>query len=69
MGNTFTVRLPENLARWLQEAAATAGGSQGSIIRQELEKARGQTRKPFLSLAGRIAGAPDLSSRKGFSKK
>lgn len=69
MSNTITVRLTEDLAKWLEDAAAQAGVSQGSIIRAELEKARSRQERPFLRLAGRMAGAADLPLRKGFSKK
>jgi predicted DNA-binding protein len=69
MRNTITVRLPEELAEWLETAAARTGVSQGKIIREQLEKARDKEERPFLRLAGKIAGPADLSSRKGFSKK
>jgi hypothetical protein len=69
MRNTITVRLPEDLAEWLQMTAQTTGASQGSIIREQLERARGKEQRPFLRLAGKIAGPAGLSSRKGFSKK
>jgi hypothetical protein len=63
------VRLPDDLADWLSETAVKAGVSQGRIIREQLEKARVAEERPFLRLAGRISGPPDLSTRKGFSKK
>ena len=69
MGNTITVRLPEDLAEWLETAAEKAGVSQGAIIRDQLEKARSQEDRPFLRLAGRVSKDPGLSLRKGFSKK
>jgi hypothetical protein len=69
MGNTFTVRLPEDLAAWLDEAARKSGVSRGGIIRRELEKARQSPKQPFLRLAGTIDGPSDLSTRKGFSRK
>jgi ribbon-helix-helix CopG family protein len=69
MGNTFTIRLPEDLAAWLEEAARKSGLSRGRIVRMELERARKVSKQPFLRLAGAVNGAPDLSSRKGFSKK
>ena len=69
MGNTFTVRLPEDLAEWLDEAARKSGVSRGRIVRLELERARTQSKRPFMRLAGAVAGPADLSSRKGFSKK
>ncbi|MBX3748389.1 MAG: hypothetical protein KF833_24040 [Verrucomicrobiae bacterium] len=69
MGHTFTVRLPEHLARWLEETAATAGISQGRLIREQLEKAMaGGRERSFMRLAGTHQGAADLSSRKGFTR-
>jgi predicted DNA-binding protein len=69
MGNTISVRLPDDLAEWLTSTAARTGVSQGKIIRQQLEKARDLEDRPFLHLAGKIAGPADLSSRKGFARK
>ncbi|MCZ2148889.1 MAG: ribbon-helix-helix domain-containing protein [Bryobacterales bacterium] len=69
MRNTITVRLPEDLAEWLESTAAKTGVSQSRIIRDQLEKARKVEDRPFLRLAGRVAGPADLSTRKGFSKK
>jgi predicted transcriptional regulator len=69
MGNTITVRLPEDLAEWLEQTARKTGLPRGRIIRDELEKARKSETRPFLRLAGVIAGPKDLSKRKGFSKK
>lgn len=69
MRNTITVRLPDELAEWLEDTATQSGVSQGRIIREQLEKARSQEAQPFLRLAGKVSGAADLSMRKGFSKK
>ena len=69
MRNAITVRLPEDLAEWLETMAARTGVSQGRIIREQLEKARETGERPFMRLAGRVAGPSDLSSRKGFSQK
>ena len=69
MSNTISVRLPEDLAEWLETTAARTGVSQGSIIRQQLEKARELDDRPFLRLAGRVSGDRRLSQRKGFSKQ
>jgi hypothetical protein len=67
MSNTLTVRLPQDLAEWLDQAARTSGVSRGAIVRMELEKARRSPEQPILRLAGAITGPPDLSTRKGFS--
>lgn len=69
MRNTLTVRLPEDLAEWLDNTAQKTGVSQGKIIRDQLEKARTGEERPFLRLAGKVSGPADLSSRKGFSRK
>ncbi|MBV9227351.1 MAG: CopG family transcriptional regulator [Acidobacteriaceae bacterium] len=69
MGNTITVRLPDDLAEWLNNTATKLGVSQGKIIRDQLEKARKTEDRPFMRLAGKVSAAPDLSMRKGFSAK
>jgi predicted DNA-binding protein len=69
MRNTISVRLPEHFAEWLERTAERTGRSQGGIIREQLEKARGEEERPFMRLAGSVAGPARLSSRKGFSKK
>jgi len=69
MGNTITVRLPEDLAEWLELAARKTGGPKGRLVREELERARNSAQRPFLRWAGAIAGPGDLSMRKGFSRK
>jgi predicted transcriptional regulator len=68
MSNTTTVRLPEDLANWLNETATKTGVARGRIIREQLEKARGAEGRPFMRLAGAVAGPRDLSRRKGFSR-
>src|ERR1017187_7469401 len=69
MSNTLTVRLPEDLAEWLEQAARTSGLSRGGIVRMELERARKSPKRPFLRMAGAVDGPADLSMRKGFSRK
>jgi predicted transcriptional regulator len=69
MGNTLTVRLPGDLAEWLASTAAKAGVPKSSIVRQQIENARAVQEKPFMRLAGVVAGPVDLSARKGFSRK
>ncbi|MCC7154828.1 MAG: hypothetical protein IT161_09665 [Bryobacterales bacterium] len=68
MRNTITVRLPDDLAEWLDTASKTAGVPRGRIVRDQLQLARKREKQPFLRLAGSIDGPRDLSSRKGFSK-
>jgi hypothetical protein len=69
MSNAITVRLPEDLAEWLETAARKAGIPKGRIVRQELERARNAAKRPFLRWSGAVAGPSDLSMRKGFSRK
>jgi hypothetical protein len=69
MSNTITVRLPGDLAQWLAKTARETGVPRGRIIREELERARKSERRPFLRLAGAVAGPKTLSTRKGFSRK
>jgi hypothetical protein len=69
MGNTISVRLPDDLAQWLDETSRKSGLPKGKLIRQELERARAAEGKPFLRLAGTVSGPRDLSCRKGFSRK
>jgi hypothetical protein len=69
MSNTITVRLPEDLAKWLELAARKTGLPKGRIVREELERARNSGKRPFLHLAGTVARPRDLSMRKGFSRK
>lgn len=69
MGNTITVRLPEDLADWLRSIARRRGVSQSRVVRDHLEKARGtQPEQPFMRLVGAIRDLPsDLSQRKGYA--
>ncbi len=69
MSNTLTVRLPADLAEWLDSVARKSGVSRGRIIRMELERARSSSKQPFLRLAGAVEGPSTLSLRKGFSLK
>jgi len=69
MRNTITVRLPEDLAEWLDAASRKTGVPRGRIIREQLELARRREKQPFLRLAGSVEGPRDLSTRKGFSRK
>jgi predicted transcriptional regulator len=69
MSHTITVRLTEDLAAWLSETAQKTGMPAGRIVRQQLEKAKEESGgQRFLRRAGEIAGPPNLSRRKGFSR-
>ena len=70
MSDTFSVRLPEDLAAWLRETSRKTGVPAGRIIREQLEKLKAeQGSQRFLRHAGKISGPADLSSRKGFSRQ
>jgi hypothetical protein len=69
MSTTLSVRLPEALARWVEENAKATGRSQGSLVKEALERVRQtEASKPFLRLAGSVDGPRNLSRRKGFSR-
>lgn len=68
MSNKITVRLPEDLAEWLDSASRKAGVPRGRIVRDQLQLARKQEKRPFMRLAGSVEGPRDLSTRKGFTK-
>jgi Ribbon-helix-helix domain len=70
MSHTLTIRLTEELLAWLKQMSQRTGLPVGRIIRQQLESAKAaKGNQRFLSLAGQINGPPDLSSRKGFSRR
>ena len=70
MSHTLTIRLTEELLSWLKEMSRKTGLPVGRIIRQQLESARCEKRdRRFLRHAGKINGPPDLSLRKGFSRR
>ncbi len=67
MSKTLTIRLPEDLNRWLDEQSQASGLPKGRIVKEQLERLRtAKARQPFLDLAGSMEGDPDLSRRKGF---
>jgi hypothetical protein len=70
MSNTLTIRLPEETIAWLKETSRVTGISVGRLIREQLESAKAQAGKQrFMRHAGTMSGPPDLSSRKGYSRK
>jgi predicted transcriptional regulator len=69
MSNTLTIRLPDDLAKWLEETSRKSGIPRGRIVKMELERAQKDNKRPFMRHAGVIDGPPDLSSRKGFARK
>ncbi len=69
MRKTLSIRMPTELAEWIEETSRKTGKSAGRVVREHLERARHENgRKRFLGLAGKIAGPSNLSSRKGFSR-
>jgi len=70
MEDTVTVRITSDLAAWLKSTARKTGVPVSRLIRDQLERAKRETGdKPFLRYVGVMTGPPDLSSRKGYSKK
>jgi len=69
MSHTITVRLPKELAIWLEQVVAKTGVPQGEIVRDQLERAKaGSPRRSFMRLADSVRGWRDLSTRKGFAR-
>jgi hypothetical protein len=70
MDRTLTIRLTEELSVWLKSSSRKTGVPVGRLVREQLERARREAgTRPFMRYSGSIDGPPDLSSRKGFSKK
>lgn len=70
MSHTLTIRITDELRKWLEETSRRTQIPVGRIIREQLETAKAQAGKqPFLRHAGAIeGGAKNVSSRKGFSR-
>ena len=69
MSNTITIRLPEQLDRWLKQEARRTGLPKSRIVRDHLDASRiRKARQPFLDLAGSIEGQPGLSRKRGFER-
>lgn len=70
MTHTITIRLTDELERWLGKISRETGISKSEIVREQLERARTDKKRPrFMRLAGSMTGAPSLSTRKGYSRK
>lgn len=71
MGNTLTVRLPEGLLKRLREKSRRTGLPMGQVVRQSLEATlESQPNETWRKYVGILKdGPPDLSSRKGYSRK
>jgi predicted DNA-binding protein len=68
MGNTLTIRLPEDLQRRLRERARRTGLPVGRIVCDSLEKTLDKDEPAWMKYAGTLSGPRDLSSRKGYSR-
>jgi predicted DNA-binding protein len=71
MGNTLTIRLPNELLDRLRQVARRTGLPVGRLVRQSLEKTLApDVEQPWKKFVGILKDGPsDLSSRKGFSRK
>ena len=72
MGNTLSVRLPSDLLERVRKVARKSGLPVGRIVRESLEStlSRQDEDLPWRKYAGVIKGGPpDVSSRKGFSRR
>ena len=71
MSNTLTIRLPEELLERLREKSRRTGLPVGRVVRQSLETTlEPDGNQAWRKYAGILKdGAPDLSSRKGYSRK
>jgi len=75
MSNTLTIRLPEELLEQLRERARRTGLPMGKLVRQALETTLAEDRPARRNQAWRKyvgiikGGPPDVSTRKGFSRR
>jgi predicted DNA-binding protein len=72
MSNTLTIRLPEELLERLKEKSRITGLPAGRLVRLSLEATLSEKKdkQPWMKYAGILKdGPPDLSSRKGYSRK
>ena len=70
MTHAITIRLTEELERWLGKVSRETGIPKSEIVREQLEKARTDKKhRRFMRLAGSVTGSPGLSARKGYSRK
>lgn len=71
MSNTLTIRLPEQLLERLRDKSRRTGLPVGKVVRQSLETTLGSdVNQAWRKYAGILKdGPPDLSARKGYSRK
>jgi predicted DNA-binding protein len=68
MAKAITVRIPTDLAEWLEATARQRGVTKAQVARDALEGLRNAGAREFLRLAGAVSGARNLSVRQGFSR-
>jgi hypothetical protein len=55
---------------WLKETSRVTGIPVGRLVREHLESAKSKTgNQRFMRHAGTMSGPPDLSARKGYSRR
>ncbi|MFI5070220.1 MAG: ribbon-helix-helix protein, CopG family [Terriglobales bacterium] len=71
MSNTLTIRLPGELLDRLREKARRTGLPMSRVVRESLEVSlNGGGNQAWRKFAGILKdGPPDLSARKGYSRK
>jgi len=71
MGNTLSIRLPQELLDRLREKARRTGVPMGQMVRQSIEASLdAEPTQAWRKYVGIFKdGPPDLSSRKGYSRK
>jgi hypothetical protein len=70
MSHTLTIRLTEELLDWLKETSRRTGVPMGRLVREQLESAKANGGKQkYMRHIGALSGPPDLSSRKGYSRR
>ena len=69
MTYTLTIRLTEELQRWLEKVSRETGIPKSELVRGQLERARTEKKqRRFMRLAGSVSGESGLSERKGYSR-
>jgi predicted DNA-binding protein len=71
MSNTLTIRLPQALLDRLREKARRAGLPMSRMVRESIEASlESDVNQAWRKYAGILKdGPPDLSSRKGYSRR
>jgi len=70
MGRKLSLRLTEELLDWVKATSRRTGIPMARVIRERLEEVKAtEGQQTFMRHVGVISGAPDLSSRKGYSRQ